>query len=360
MLRRYRQRHPGDYIGTDRNGTVALPNDENGININSTSFANQVGGTEPGAGNLISGNTEHGIDISDGGGGVSGGDKIIQGNLIGTDASGTVALGNGEHGVLIENSANNIIGGTVIGARNVISANGALASGSGIAIDGSTASGNQVLGNFIGTDILGSSALGNDQYGVLIREAPDNTIGGATPGAGNVLSANAFGIQIVNAGATGNVIQGNLIGTDASGTNPLGNSIGILPFSSSSGTIIGGPGGAGNTIAYSTNSGITLNSASTCNQIVGNSIFSNGRLGIDLGGGTEDSNGVTATGIPPDGDLEPAILATLDPGAYTAIMSGVNGGIGVGLVEAYDLSATDDERLPTSRPAAWFKPVMMA
>ena len=51
-----------------------------------------------------------------------------------------------------------------------------------------------------------------------------------------------------------------------------------------------------------------------------------------------------ATGLAPDDDLESAILATLDPGAYTAIVKGVNGGAGIGLVEAYDLGATDTER----------------
>src|SRR5207237_7607816 len=41
--------------------------------------------------------------------------------------------------------------------------------------------------------------------------------------------------------------------------------------------------------------------------------------------------------IPPTNDLESAIVATLDPGAYTVILRGNNGGTGVGLVEAYDL-----------------------
>lgn len=46
---------------------------------------------------------------------------------------------------------------------------------------------------------------------------------------------------------------------------------------------------------------------------------------------------IQATGIPPTNDLESAIVATLDPGAYTAIVRGKNDGTGVGLVEAYDL-----------------------
>ena len=54
---------------------------------------------------------------------------------------------------------------------------------------------------------------------------------------------------------------------------------------------------------------------------------------------------IIATGIPPTNDLESAILATLDPGAYTAILSGSNNGTGTGLVEIYDLSQTVDSKL---------------
>lgn len=54
---------------------------------------------------------------------------------------------------------------------------------------------------------------------------------------------------------------------------------------------------------------------------------------------------IEATGIPPSNDLESAIVATLDPGAYTAIVRGKNDGIGVGLVEAYDLGSTADAQL---------------
>lgn len=46
---------------------------------------------------------------------------------------------------------------------------------------------------------------------------------------------------------------------------------------------------------------------------------------------------IQATGVPPSNDLEAAIVATLAPGAYTAIASGKEGGSGVGLVEVYNL-----------------------
>ncbi len=54
---------------------------------------------------------------------------------------------------------------------------------------------------------------------------------------------------------------------------------------------------------------------------------------------------IMATGIAPTDDLESAILATLDPGLYTAIVQGKNGGTGVGLVEVYDLDEGADSEL---------------
>ncbi|MDQ3115255.1 MAG: hypothetical protein M3Q86_01365 [Verrucomicrobiota bacterium] len=60
---------------------------------------------------------------------------------------------------------------------------------------------------------------------------------------------------------------------------------------------------------------------------------------------TTDRIAIEATGLEPTDDLESAIVATLDPGSYTAIMSGKNGGTGVGLVEAYDLDSAADSQL---------------
>ena len=54
---------------------------------------------------------------------------------------------------------------------------------------------------------------------------------------------------------------------------------------------------------------------------------------------------VEATGLPPTNDLESAIVATLEPGGYTAILAGANSGTGVGLVEIYDVSSDDNSAL---------------
>lgn len=57
------------------------------------------------------------------------------------------------------------------------------------------------------------------------------------------------------------------------------------------------------------------------------------------------SAAIRATGIPPENDLESAIIATLDPGPYTAVLAGKNAGTGVGLVEVYDLNPAADSNL---------------
>ncbi|MEO7723223.1 MAG: hypothetical protein ABIU29_00815 [Chthoniobacterales bacterium] len=58
---------------------------------------------------------------------------------------------------------------------------------------------------------------------------------------------------------------------------------------------------------------------------------------------------IEATGLQPSEDLESAILATLTPGAYTAIVSGKDDSAGIGLVEVYDLDQAADSTLANIR-----------
>ena len=136
----------GNFIGTDTSGTVALGNANNGIRI-FLSSDNIIGGTAPRARNIISGNAFMGIDIFSFGSETG---NVIQGNFIGTDASGTLGLGNGTSGGLtsgvhINNVPGNIIGGRRPGARNVISDNAL----DGVVIVGLGAINNRVDGNLI-------------------------------------------------------------------------------------------------------------------------------------------------------------------------------------------------------------------
>ena len=95
--------------------------------------------------------------------------------------------------------------------------------GAGVDIEGT--SDNLVLGNFIGTDATGTKALagGTDSLGILIAAgATNNTVGGTTATAGNLISGNAgSGVQIGaladQSPTSGNVVAGNDIGTDVTG-----------------------------------------------------------------------------------------------------------------------------------------------
>jgi len=186
----------GNFIGTDVSGTSDLGNTNDGVRIETSN--NTIGGTVASARNVISGNNNDGVEIN--GSAASG--NLVQGNFIGTDASGTTDLGNDVDGVRITGAPGNTIGGTASGARNVISGN----NNDGVEIN--AAGGNLVQGNFIGTDAAGTGALGNSAHGVRVSSASNNTIGGA--GAGNVIAFNG-GDGVFIASGTGNRIQQNSI-----------------------------------------------------------------------------------------------------------------------------------------------------
>ncbi len=149
---------------------------------------------------------------------------VIQGNQIGTNDTGSTAVPNAGAGVFVASGARaNVLGGTATGARNVIVGNGR----SGVFLSG--ASGNLVQGNSIGTDASGRVALPNAVDGVFLADAASaNVIGGTATGAGNVISGNArVGVFLLGSGTSGNLVQGNGIGTDATGLVPLGNGLSL-------------------------------------------------------------------------------------------------------------------------------------
>ena len=270
----------GNCIGTDINGTTALPNTGDGIIIYSSATNNTIGGLVSGALNIISGNNGHGVYIS--GSGTS--DNFVQGCYIGVDITGATALGNGKAGVGILNAPDNIIGGTDPGARNIISANGASpVGGSGIGIGGITATGNLVQGCYIGVDITGTVDLGNNGEGIGIQGAPDNIIGGTDPGARNIISGNeSDGIQIFSAGTTGNVVLGNYIGTDVTGTLPIGNHFNGATILFGPNTIGGTDPGAGNLISGNGSGGVQIRGASTTGVVVQGNLIGTDASGTSL------------------------------------------------------------------------------
>ena len=211
----------GNFIGTDGFAGTAIANGGSGIVLAAGATDNTIGGTTSALANFISGNTGNGIDISDPG--TLG--NVVEGNSIGVNNTGRTALANALDGVFLQNGASgNTIGGTGTGAGNLISGN----TGNGVDIDVaaviSTTINNLVVGNLIGTDLNGTAAVPNHQNGVLINNEADNTIGGTTAGVGNVISGNTGdGVQITGFAATGNVVQGNLIGTDVNGSVAVAN-----------------------------------------------------------------------------------------------------------------------------------------
>ena len=203
----------GNYIGTDTTGNLAIGN-AGGSAVELDGATNcTIGGTIAAAGNVLSG-SRSGVFILNT---PLGAGNVVEGNLIGTNPAGTAAVGN-VVGVEIF-SPGNTVGGTAAGAGNVISGS---TSFSGVEIDGSASSGNLVAGNKIGTDITGNLALGNVGGGVVATDgASNNTIGGTAAGAGNVISGNTDdGVEITGSGTSGNLVVGNLIGTNAAGIQP--------------------------------------------------------------------------------------------------------------------------------------------
>lgn len=278
----------GNFLGTDPTGTIAHPNNSTNagqgcIILCASSSNNTIGGTTPDARNLISGNTGEGISMGGTG-------NTVQGNLIGTDVTGTLALTNTDRGI-IDGGSNDLIGGATVNARNIISANGR-----GIDLFGG--SNHTVQSNFIGTDVTGTIALSNPNLGLNLNSGvSNNLIGGltGTPGTppGNLISGNS-GSSGVSLGidGSGNLIQGNIIGADITGTQPLGNLPGGIVINGHDNTVGGTDPTARNIIAFNggstpmcsaPNAGVWVhNSGAINNAILGNSIFSNAGLGIDL------------------------------------------------------------------------------
>jgi alpha-tubulin suppressor-like RCC1 family protein len=274
----------GNYLGVTRAGTVPLPNAFFGVTIFAGANNNTIGGSTAtpgtGLGNLLSGNTGGGVRITETGSN----NNRVQGNLIGTNPSGTAAVTNGGIGVaILDGAQSNTVGGTSATLRNIISGN--TSNGVGIGGDTGTVSGantinNVVQGNYIGTNITGTAAVGNISSGVALAQgANHNTIGGTAAGAGNVISGNnARGVALLDSGTSSNLVQGNLIGTNAAGTAALPNALsGVRMISGASNNTIGGTvAGARNVISGNAAEGVRIEGAdSDSNAIQGNFIGTN-------------------------------------------------------------------------------------
>jgi titin len=295
-------------IGSDASGAVAVPNGMAGINVSGGANNNTI------AANLVSGNQSYGVVLTDSG--TTG--NIVFGNTIGLDNSGSKSLANVYSGVGILNGAsfNTVGGGNVISANDVY----------GVILAGSATTANVIQGNFIGTDRSGTQAMGNNDTGVGITQgAFNNLIGGTDPGAGNVISGNTnFGVAIF-ASANSNTVQDNYIGTDFSGSQPLGNSWGVGLYGGASNNLIGGTdAGEGNVISANGSFGVVIfNADATGNMVAGNFI------GIDSSGAQPLGNEDDAVNIQDGASDNTVMLNTIgfDAGDGVHVIQGTGNAI---------------------------------
>lgn len=259
----------GNYIGVKADGVTALPN-STGVYV-SNSTGNTIGGSTAGRRNVISGNTSNGIYVV-------GNENVVMGNYVGTDISGTVAIPNGNIGVRIGNggaavSSGNVIGGSAAGQGNLISGNGSYG------IQAVVSDLTTIQGNTIGLDVTKAAAIPNN-YGISLSSALNNFIGGTVAGAGNVISGNTRQGIFVGEDCLNTSIRGNFIGVNSSG-QAFGNGMDGIMVQYAMDTNIGGVDDPfENIIAYNGGNGIEVESAYP--KVMGNQIYANSELGIDV------------------------------------------------------------------------------
>ncbi len=268
----------GNYIGLDASGTDGIGNRGTGILIYQSS-QNVIGGSAPVSGNVISGNHGDGINLE----GLDAVDNEIQGNRIGTTANGLGPLANFQNGIHLHGGAREVVIGTQ-GDGKDDSTEGNLISGnarSGILITDANTTQVIVAGNLIGTSKDGTTSIGNHNHGILLQQGV-HAIRIGTDGdllsdriEGNLISGNyKNGIELTDAVTTDNIVAGNQIGTDITGSTALPNAGSGLVLSH---------GAYGNRIGTDGNG--------TADQTERNVISSNIRDGITIhGSGTRENN----------------------------------------------------------------------
>lgn len=378
-----------NFVGTDPTGTTKIGNASDGIFFGAGCQQNLIG-----PGNVFSGNESGGVELLH----PSVTNNKIFGNMIGLNAAGTELIANGQLGVLIANGAsNNWVGGPYGGAYagNVISGNGHGAVAIGTAEfpgpDGSND--NHVEGNIIGPDAAETRVLGTQDSGVVVQNGSKRNIVRKNVIVGQVNHG------VVFADAASNEAYGNWIGVTSRGTMIQNGSFGVYLINATNNVVqlpaaSAGPGRERNVFGQNTNGAVGLYGNSTGNVIdlttSARLLNISSRMRVELGDnaiiagfiitgnspksviirgmGTSlpvpnaladptlqlitpagsifnddwrstQEQAIIASGIPPANNLESAIMATLEPGAYTAVLRGDGNTAGVGLVEVYDLDS---------------------
>jgi parallel beta-helix repeat protein len=286
----------GNSIGVGRDARSSIANGWEGIRISDHAQFNLIGSDFDGTsdeleGNVISGNSFHGVAVYD----PTALNNSVSGNRIGTDRSGDIAIPNTMQGVFVSSSKTTI-------ARNTISGN----ANNGIWIFGGHGGGhrNNVLSNLVGVDSTGNFAIRNAFNGIIISSgSSDNVI------ADNTVSGNSLnGIWVDGFASAQNHISRNRVGVALSGLFPIGNlGSGIVLSSGANGNYVGtnrdgfGDNVEGNVVSGNGGYGVFLAGANTSfNSVAGNVIGLGGQNGVDFGNSLQ--------GIRLDGDASENVI----------------------------------------------------
>lgn len=252
----WNNRIQNNYIGICPDSGNTYPNNY-GIYLN---FAdgNLIGGDRQSTeGNVISGNTNHGIYMMDGLG------NSINGNSIGTNVTGTLPAANSGCGIRIQVGFGNLIGGMNFAGNlrygNLISGNGQHGILFQRDVMGEQQRENQIVGNWIGLDLAGTGTIPNQQNGInFYINAGDNIIGSSDTNYRNIISGNiGYGFRAHY--GFNNQVYGNYFGTDKNGTAFLPNGNDPIYWTNSYRNRIGGTNNnEGNIICGSSTNGIYL------------------------------------------------------------------------------------------------------
>ncbi len=330
----------GNYIGVDVLGTAALPNTANGVDVGAPNVT--VGGNTPAARNLVSGNGSFGITVfvnytaANVPLAVSGSGALIRGNFIGVNRAGTAPLTNGQGGVgsWVPNVT---IGGPAATDRNVIVSS----TGTGVnlsrqtngAIVYSTGGNSVVQGNYIGVDEGGTVRM-NGATGVFVSTSNNQILGNviAGNGVGGPVPIYADGVRIhgPSAPASGNIVKGNYIGTNAAGDAGLGNTGSGVSIADASNNTIGGiaPGDR-NVIAGNGNIGVNIDTSGLSPGIANGNVVLGNYIGVKPDGATAlaNANGGVNFFANNGGTISGNTIGGSAPGSRNIISGNVNNGV---------------------------------
>ena len=211
--------------------------------------------------------------------------------------------------------------GNTIGGSTAGSGN-AISANAGDGVDDIDANSNLIAGNWIGTNATGTAALGNIGDGIFVSGSSSVIIGGTAEGDGNLISGNASnGVEIND--SSGTLIQGNLIGLDQTGTAALGNrGAGVLIDNGSKSNTIGAPAAGGRNFISGNAEGILITGSSTAGTDVAGNL-----IGTDVEGTAAVGN--LSGGIVIAGGTG-AIIGAPDGPAGNVISGNMGDGIDIG------------------------------